>query len=211
MASKLDHQIITNEFEFHWVPHSFGLVSYRSKIFQRFKFLNFFLIIIFNIYWNVKKRQQKKWKIVNNLKNGKLKKNYMKFYFVSWIMTFFLFVLFIYLFYLFIYLFFFFFFVIILILPKFYLEIKEKVWKLYNVLLGMDFAWKMNLIGLMGSLCQHRTYWRQNLYVRRCRTRKKFCFWYCWSKYSIKRKYLDEVKENKLYLQCWTSEALFSS
>ena len=31
MVSKLDQQNFTSEFESHWVPHSLGLVSYRSK------------------------------------------------------------------------------------------------------------------------------------------------------------------------------------
>ena len=35
MVNKLDYQTLTSEFESHWVPHSFGLVSHLGKILSK--------------------------------------------------------------------------------------------------------------------------------------------------------------------------------
>ena len=43
MASKLDKQIFTNEFESHWALHSYGLVPHLSKKLYK---LQFFLLIL---------------------------------------------------------------------------------------------------------------------------------------------------------------------
>ena len=37
MVSKLDQQTFTSEFEFHWVPYSFGLVPHQNKKLRQFQ------------------------------------------------------------------------------------------------------------------------------------------------------------------------------
>ena len=43
MVSKLDKQTFTGEFESHWVPHSYGLVSHLNK-----SLVNYYLHELFN-------------------------------------------------------------------------------------------------------------------------------------------------------------------
>ena len=40
MVSQLDQENFMSKFEFHWVPHSFGLVSHQSKEMRKLLLLN---------------------------------------------------------------------------------------------------------------------------------------------------------------------------
>ena len=39
MVSKLDLQTYTNEFESHWVPHSYGFVPHLSKMLSKLQLI----------------------------------------------------------------------------------------------------------------------------------------------------------------------------
>ena len=43
MVSKVDYQTSRNEFESHWVPHSFGFVLHLSKMLSKLLFSNLFV------------------------------------------------------------------------------------------------------------------------------------------------------------------------
>ena len=49
MVSKLDEQNFTSDFEFPWVPRSYGFVTHLSKIFSKLQLYKFHIFAQFSV------------------------------------------------------------------------------------------------------------------------------------------------------------------